>query len=100
MIIVSGFLRLSPADLDTVREAARATIAATRAEEGCHIYAFADDLTEPGLVRIYEEWDSRETLAAHGQTAHIAAWRETLKGVTVVEQRLKIVEVASEEPFS
>jgi len=100
MIIVSGILRLSPADLDTVREAARATIEATRAEEGCRVYAFADDLTEPGLVRIYEEWDSRETLKAHGSTPHIQRWRETLRGVTVVEQRLKLVEVASEEPFS
>jgi len=100
MIIVSGILRLSPADLETVREAARATIAATRTEEGCRVYSFADDLTEPGLVRIYEEWDSRETLKAHGSTEHIRAWRETLKGVTVVEQRLKIVEVASEEPFN
>ncbi|TFF21645.1 antibiotic biosynthesis monooxygenase [Jiella endophytica] len=99
MIIVSGILRLSPADLAGLREAAAAVLAATRAEAGCIVYSFAEDLIEPGLVRIYEEWESREALAAHGKSAHIAAWHQALKGVSVLKRDLKLIEAGKAEPL-
>ena len=99
MIIVSGIQRLDPADLDRVREAARTVIAATREEQGCIVYSFAEDLLEPGLVRIYEEWESREALAAHGRSAHIAAWHKALSAVTVIERDLKLIEAGKAEPL-
>ncbi|NDW05412.1 putative quinol monooxygenase [Jiella pacifica] len=99
MIIVSGILRLSPSDLASVTTAAAAVLTATRAEEGCIVYAFAEDLLEPGLVRIYEEWESREALAAHGKSAHIAAWHQALRAVTVIERDLKLIEAGKVEPL-
>ena len=99
MIIVAGTLQLTEIGLASLREAARAVITATREEAGCIVYSFAADLTEPGLVRIYEEWESRETLKAHGDSAHVATWREALKGVDVKSSELKLVEVASAEAF-
>jgi len=100
MIIVSGTLRLLPDDLAALRDVARATIEATRAESGCIVYSFADDLTEPGLVRIYEEWEDRVSLEAHGNTAHIATWREALARVKAQGAQLQLIEIASTEPFS
>ncbi|MER0236882.1 putative quinol monooxygenase [Fulvimarina sp. MAC8] len=99
MIIVSGILKLTPEDLARVRSAAQAVIAATRAEPGCLVYSFADDLMEPGLVRIYEEWESREDLSRHGKSDHVAEWHRALEGVTVLERRLEIIDVASREPL-
>ena len=99
MIIVSGILRLSPSDLASVTTAAAAVLTATRAEEGCIVYAFAEDLLEPGLVRIYEEWESREALAAHGKSAHIAAWHQALRSVTVIERDLELIEAGKVEPL-
>lgn len=99
MIIVSGTLRLSPADLASVRTAAAAVLSATRTEKGCLVYAFAEDILEPGLVRIYEEWDSREALAAHGKSAHIAAWHQALRTVTVIERDLTLIEAGKAEPL-
>ena len=100
MIIVAGTLRLSAQDLDAVRADAVAVISATRAEQGCLVYAFAEDLMEPGLVRIYEEWESREDLDRHGKTDHIAAWRAALSRVTVLARDLKMIEVAGSEPLA
>ncbi|MEX6508539.1 putative quinol monooxygenase [Jiella sp. M17.18] len=100
MITVSGTLRLSPGDLETVREEAKAVIAATRAEAGCRVYSFAEDLVEPGLVRIYEEWDSRDDLARHGKADHIATWQAALKRVTVLSRDLKVSEIAASEPLA
>ena len=99
MIIVSGILRLAAADLARLREAAAGVLSATRAEDGCIVYSFAEDLLEPGLVRIYEEWESREALAAHGRSAHIAAWHKALSAVTVIERDLKLIEAGKAEPL-
>lgn len=100
MIIVAGTQRLHPADLEALRETAKATIAATRAETGCIVYSFAEDLSEPGLVRIYEEWESRDDLARHGKSDHIAAWRAALSKVEILGRELKIIEVAKSEPLA
>ncbi|MBO0664191.1 antibiotic biosynthesis monooxygenase [Jiella sp. MQZ9-1] len=97
MVIVSGILRLSPEDLAKVRGAATAVLTATRAEAGCLVYSFAEDLLEPGLVRIYEEWESRETLQAHGRSAHIADWHGALSAVTILDRDLKITEAGRAE---
>lgn len=97
MIIVSGTLRLLAEDLPKIRVAAATVIAATRAEAGCIVYAFAEDLLEPGLIRIYEEWESREALSEHGRSAHIATWQETLRTVTVLGRDLDVTEAGARE---
>ena len=99
MIIVSGTLRLSPADLASVRDAAASVLTTTRTETGCIVYSFAEDLLDPGLVRIYEEWESRETLGAHGKSDHIKAWHQALSAVTVLERDLKLIEAGKVEPL-
>ena len=100
MIVVVGALRLSESGLQRVSEAAREVVRETRGEPGCIAYDFAVDLAEPGLIRIYEEWESREALARHGQTAHIARWREALAELDQTDLDLKLVEVAGFEAFS
>jgi len=50
-------------------------LTATRKEDGCIVYAFAQDVLEPGLLRIFEVWRDQEALTAHSQTEHMKAWR-------------------------
>ena len=100
MIVVTGYLRLEPAALQALRPLAEKTVWATRAEDGCIVYAFSEDLAEPGLMRIYEEWESQAHLDAHGQTAHIAAWREAVRGVQILERELKLADIAAFAPFA
>ena len=81
MILVSGRFRLPPERIaEAVPHMAR-VIAASLAEPGCRAYSYAEDVTEPGLFRVHEEWDSRDALEAHFATAHMRQWqavRETL----------------------
>ena len=83
MLILSGTVRMEPGDIPVIREAAIAMMAATRAEEGCLEYEFAEVIGEPGTMRIYERWESVEALEAHFEAPHMAVWREALNDVTV-----------------
>ncbi|WP_185984441.1 putative quinol monooxygenase [Aureimonas mangrovi] len=100
MIVVAGYLRFSPETLDSLRPLARETVEMTRAEAGCIVYAFSEDMAEPGLLRIYEEWQSAAHLDAHGQTPHIAAWRAALAEVEIIDRELKRVAVDGFSPFA
>lgn len=76
MIAVIGSFRLPVERLDEARPLMAAVIAATRAEAGCLAYSYAEDVTDPGLIRVSERWTSREHLAAHFRTDHMAAWAQ------------------------
>jgi quinol monooxygenase YgiN len=81
MIVVSGRFRLPPERIAEARPAMTKVIEASRAEPGCRVYSYAEDVEQPGLFRVYEEWDSREAIEAHFTTAHMREWqavRETL----------------------
>ena len=99
MIIVSGTLKTTDQALDALAEPMRRLIEETRREVDCKVYAFARDVSEPGLVRIYEEWDSREALAAHSKAAHVGQWHQALEAAGGAEVKLQIVNVASLEAF-
>lgn len=81
MLIIEGWLKLASGQFDGVAEAARTMVAETLKEEGCLSYAFARDINDPDLIRIAERWESAEALAAHGQSAHMAAFNAAMGGV-------------------
>ena len=73
-ILVVGTVRLPPENIDRARAAMETMVAASRAEDGCIEYNYAEDLLEPGLIRVSEVWESREHLAAHFKSAHMQRW--------------------------
>lgn len=89
MIIVAGTIRIAPERMEALRPHANAVIAATRQEPGCIIYSFAEDLVEPGLIRIFELWRSRDELNAHSRAPHMSEWRAGLAEIGVLERDLK-----------
>lgn len=96
MILVIGWVRLSPEDVQAALPAARAMMAASQAEDGCFEYAYSEDLSEPGLIRVTERWRDFPALEAHFRTPHMAAWREALSKVRLLERKVAAFEVASE----
>ncbi|UFN46819.1 antibiotic biosynthesis monooxygenase [Roseomonas sp. OT10] len=64
-----------PGQEEALRAVLQAAVAPTEAEAGCLEYRLHEDLAQPGHFVFVEEWESAETLAAHGRTAHIAALR-------------------------
>jgi quinol monooxygenase YgiN len=81
VIIVEGWVRAAPAAIDQVLPAIKTVIEASRAEPGCHEYAIARDLLDPGLLRLAERWRDEAALTAHFQTPHVAAFSAVLASV-------------------
>jgi quinol monooxygenase YgiN len=99
MIIVSGTLRIDPADRDTAMKLATEMAEASRAEEGCGAYGFWEDVAEPGRFRIFEEWASAQALEEHFATPHMAAFMAGLGEVKISDMDLHRYEVDEKKPL-
>jgi quinol monooxygenase YgiN len=97
-LLIMGTIRLPPGNLAEARKAMRAMIDASRGEDGCLDYAYAEDVAEPGLIRVSEKWRDRESLARHFASAHIAAWRAAWPRLGISDRRLVLYEVGDPEP--
>ncbi|MBU1287232.1 MAG: antibiotic biosynthesis monooxygenase [Alphaproteobacteria bacterium] len=98
MIVIEGTVRIPPANLEAARNAMAQMIRGSRAEAGCIDYAYSLDILDPGLIRITERWESRDALAAHFKTAHMAAWRATFPSLEITDRSLRLYE-ADPEPI-
>jgi quinol monooxygenase YgiN len=97
MIIVAGTFDVAPQDRETFLAGVQEVIARTRAEPGCVEYSFAADSGDPRRVRLFEIWESDETLAAH--IAALRAGGGPHHAVTVLGQSLTRYEVAGSTSF-
>ncbi|MFM2300486.1 MAG: hypothetical protein RLZZ84_222 [Pseudomonadota bacterium] len=75
-IIVIGQFRIPAERMAEARPLMRKVMQATRAEDGCIEYNYAEDVLDPGLIRVSEVWASREQLATHFKAPHMAVWAE------------------------
>ena len=99
MITVIGKIRIPAEQVDTAREALIKAVTATRAEEGCIEYNFAEDLTEPGVIRISEVWDDKERLTPHFQSAHMVEFMAAAATLDITEREVTMYEVSGSSPL-
>jgi quinol monooxygenase YgiN len=99
MIIVIGYLRIPPEKVEGARPAMRTVVAETRKEAGCLLYAFSEDVNEPGIIRIAEKWESWEALKAHGGAPHLAAWRDVLQAIGLREREVTAYAAGETRPL-
>jgi quinol monooxygenase YgiN len=95
-LLIAGTVRVPPENLAALKPHMLAMLEASRAEDGCLSYAYAKDVAEPGLIRVFEAWRDQAALDAHFKTAHMAAWRAVWPQFGVSDRRLFAYEVASE----
>ena len=95
-LVIAGTVRVPVENLEAMKPHMRAMLDASRAEDGCVEYSYAEDVAEPGLIRVFEVWRDQAALTAHGQTPHMAAWRAVWPQFRVSDRRLFAYEVASE----
>ena len=81
MLMIEGWLKLGGGEFAKVRDAARAMVVATNAEEGCLHYSFAQDIADPDLIRISERWASQDALGAHMASPHMAEFNKVMASV-------------------
>lgn len=97
MVIVQGEFRIPADRLPEARPMMMAVIAATRSEAGCLLYSFAEDVCDPGLIRISERWESRAALAAHFDQPHMTVWAGQRAALGVTGRKVSILTVSGEE---
>ncbi|MBW8753052.1 MAG: antibiotic biosynthesis monooxygenase [Sphingomonadales bacterium] len=97
MIVVTGSFRLPLESLEAGRAAMARVIAASRAEPGCLAYAYAEDVLEPGLLRVSEAWENRAALAAHFAMPHMQAWQRERAELGMTGREVMVYEVSSAE---
>ena len=92
MLLVIGTFRLPPEAMTQAR-----VVEASRAEPGCRAYAYAEDLLEPGLIRVSEAWDDREALTTHFEQAHMKQWQSERTALGMTGRHMAAYEIGSEE---
>lgn len=102
MIQINGTITLAAGTIannpDTV-EAIKVMVSASRAEDGCITYTFAQDLSDPDSIIIYEKWRDREALAAHGKSAHMAEFQKVMAANPPIGRDLRIFETDEGQPL-
>ena|SRR5260221_14425451 len=86
MIIITGALRLPPDKIEEARPHMRVLIETTQKEPGCLLYAWAEDVLEPGLIRMIEHWQDWPSFVAHDQSPHAAKWKAALAKMGLLDR--------------
>lgn len=98
-IAIVGHFRMPPENLAKARPLMIAVIEGSRAEAGCIEYNYAEDLLEPGLIRVSEVWESREHLAAHFHSAHMQRWIAERAELGLFDRSIHAFAADSAEPL-
>ena len=98
MLVIVGTFRVLPTSLDAARPAMRAMIEASRAEDGCIGYDYAEDMLAPGLIHVTERWRDRAALDAHFNAPHIAEWRAAWPKLGIGERNLMLFDAGEPAP--
>ena len=102
MIQINGTITLAPGTVannpETV-EAIKTMVAASRAEDGCLDYTFAQDLSDPDTLIIYERWRDQEAVAAHGKSPHMAEFQKVMAANPPVGRNLRMYETDDGNPL-
>jgi quinol monooxygenase YgiN len=98
-LIIAGTVRVPPENLARLKPHMLTMLAASRAEDGCLVYSYGEDVAEPGLIRVFEVWRDQAALDAHARSAHMATWRAAGAELGVADRRLTLYDVAAERPL-
>jgi quinol monooxygenase YgiN len=98
MLLIIGTVRISPDSQQEALPVMERMISASRAENGCIDYGYAQDVLDPGLIYIKELWTDQAALDRHFASDHIAQWRAAWPALGIHDRRLCVYEVG--EPRS
>lgn len=95
MLVIVGTVRLPVENLGVARPAMERMVEASRAEPGCLLYAYAEDLFDPGLIRVTEIWADQTALDRHFAATHLAEWRAAWPVLGLGDRDLMLYETAT-----
>lgn len=97
-LLILGTIRLPPENLPAARPIMRRMAEASRAEDGCIAYVYAEDVFEPGLIHVKEIWRDQIALDRHFSSAHIAQWRASWAGLGIRDRALSLYDLGDPRP--
>ncbi len=68
-------------------------VAPTRGEKGCINYDLHQSIDDPALFLFYENWESREDLERHLETAHALRFDERTEGMLAEPEEITLWEM-------
>ncbi len=99
MLVISARVRIDPDHREVAIAAAKKVMAETHKEPGCNEYVFTADFDDPGVFRIFEEWEDAEALAAHFEAPHMAEFQAAMGGFGVLEMDAHQYTVSAKGPI-
>lgn len=98
MLLIVGTVRLPAHNMEVARPIMRRMADASRAEQGCVEYIYAEDIFEPGLIHIKEMWVDQSALDRHFAADHLTEWRAAWPSLGIGDRNLRVYDVG--EPRS
>lgn len=98
MLLIVGTIRLPAENMEAARPVMKRMADASRAEEGCVEYTYAEDVFDPGLIHVKELWVDQPALDRHFATQHLADWRQAWPSLSIGERKLRVYEVGEPRP--
>jgi quinol monooxygenase YgiN len=96
VIYVVATIEIRPGALPTLLTAAKTMIDETNKEVGCVSYDMFQSVTAPDTLVFVERWETKDNLASHGKSAHMAEWRAA-GAPHIVDRKVEIIEPANVE---
>ena len=75
-VVLTAMVKAKPGQEEAVKEALLSLVEPTRKEPGCLCYYLHQSKADPTQFMFYEQWASKEDLAAHGKPPHAGPGRE------------------------
>jgi quinol monooxygenase YgiN len=97
-IIVAGRLDFANADCAEIVRGGRAYIEESRREAGCKAYDWLVDPLEPGVIHVFEEWESEAALGRHFKDPSYLSMRGHLETFEMTGFEVNLYSVAGVEP--
>jgi quinol monooxygenase YgiN len=92
MLIISGELRVDPADRDGYVADCAVVVEAARRSPGCLDFAITADSVEPDRIDVYERWESDEELLAFRGSGPDAGTAARIRAASVRKYRISGIE--------
>jgi quinol monooxygenase YgiN len=96
--LIAGFVRFAPKERDAAIAAILEQMRDTRREPGCIRYVIAEDVEQPGTLRVFSAWASWEALETHFIAPHMDRFRSRIGGLGVREIALQMYLLDPSDP--
>ena len=97
-ILVSGVVDIDPGKRDAALTGAKPFIDGALSQKGCLAYAWTADMSTPGRVLVFEEWENEADFAAHLAGPQYRGMLGHMQGYTILNAVTRKHRVTLSEP--